>query len=57
MSLSQMKYLLDTCVISELVKKEPHPAMIRWMDAGDESRMYLSVLKRNGRERDGGSKR
>ena len=39
-----MKYLLDTCVISELVKKEPHPAVIRWMDAGDESRMYLSVL-------------
>ena len=39
-----MKYLLDTCVISELVKKEPHPAVLRWMDAGDESRMYLSVL-------------
>jgi predicted nucleic acid-binding protein len=39
-----MKYLLDTCVISELVKKEPHPAVISWMDAGDESRMYLSVL-------------
>ena len=39
-----MKYLLDTCVISELVKKEPHPAVIRWMDAGDEGRMYLSVL-------------
>jgi hypothetical protein len=45
-------------VIPELVKKEPHPAVIRWMmDAGDKSRMYLSVLKRNGRERDGGSKR
>ncbi len=39
-----MKFLLDTCVISELVKKEPHPSVIRWMDAGDESRMYLSVL-------------
>ncbi len=39
-----MKYLLDTCVISELVKKEPHPAVIHWLDAGDESRMYLSVL-------------
>jgi predicted nucleic acid-binding protein len=39
-----MKYLLDTCVISELVKKEPNPAVIRWLDAGDESRMYLSVL-------------
>lgn len=39
-----MKYLLDTCVISELVKKEPHPAVLSWMDATDESRMYLSVL-------------
>jgi len=39
-----MKYLLYTCVISELVKKEPHPAVSHWMDAGDESRMYLSVL-------------
>jgi predicted nucleic acid-binding protein len=39
-----MKYLLDTCVISEVVKKEPHPAVIRWLDAGDEGRMYLSVL-------------
>ena len=39
-----MKYLLDTCVISELVKKEPHPSVIRWMDTGDESKMYLSVL-------------
>lgn len=39
-----MKYLLDTCLISELVKKEPHPSVIRWMDTGDESKMYLSVL-------------
>jgi len=39
-----MKYLLDTCVISELVKKEPHPSVIRWMDPADESKMYLSVL-------------
>lgn len=39
-----MKYLLDTCVISEMVKKEPHPAVISWLDTGDESRMYLSVL-------------
>lgn len=39
-----MKYLLDTCVISELVKTAPHPAVIRWMDDCDESRMYLSVL-------------
>jgi hypothetical protein len=39
-----MKYLLDTCVISELVKKGPHPAVIRWLDGCDESRFYMSVL-------------
>ncbi len=39
-----MKYLLDTCVVLELVKKEPHPSVIRWLDTGDEGRMYLSVL-------------
>lgn len=39
-----MKYLLDTCVISEVVKKEPHPGVVRWLDTGDEGRMYLSVL-------------
>jgi hypothetical protein len=39
-----MKYLLDTCVISELVKKGPHPAVIRWLDGCDESRLYMSVL-------------
>jgi toxin FitB len=39
-----MKYLLDTCVISELVKKEPHPAVIRWLNGCDENRIYMSVL-------------
>lgn len=39
-----MKYLLDTCLISELVKKEPEPAVIRWLDACDENRLFLSVL-------------
>ncbi|MCX5829638.1 MAG: type II toxin-antitoxin system VapC family toxin [Deltaproteobacteria bacterium] len=39
-----MKYLLDTCVISELVKKVPHPEVITWMNDCDESRLYLSVL-------------
>lgn len=39
-----MKYLLDTCVISELVKKEPNPAVIRWLEGCDESMIYMSVL-------------
>lgn len=39
-----MKYLLDTCLISELVKKEPNPAVVDWLDAQDEQTLFLSVL-------------
>lgn len=39
-----MKYLLDTCLISEMVKKEPNPAVVRWLDEQDEHALFLSVL-------------
>ena len=39
-----MSYLLDTCVISELVKKSPHRQVVDWVDAQDESTLYLSAL-------------
>ena len=39
-----MKYLLDTCLISELVKKEPNSSVVRWLDAQDEQSFFLSVL-------------
>lgn len=39
-----MKYLLDTCLISELVKKEPNPAVVSWLDEQDEQKLFLSVL-------------
>lgn len=39
-----MKYLLDTCLISELVKKEPSAAVLRWLDEQDEQRLFVSVL-------------
>ncbi|MBK5275846.1 MAG: type II toxin-antitoxin system VapC family toxin [Desulfuromonadales bacterium] len=39
-----MKYLLDTCLISELVKKEPNSAVISWLDEQDEQTLFLSVL-------------
>jgi predicted nucleic acid-binding protein len=39
-----VKYLLDTCLISELVKKEPNPAVVRWLDEQDEQALFLSVL-------------
>ena len=39
-----MKYLLDTCVISELVKKEPNQNVVDWIKSVDEDFLYLSVL-------------
>jgi len=37
-------FLLDTNCISELVRVEPDRRVMEWMDAADESLLYLSVL-------------
>ena len=37
-------YLLDTNCISELVRLKPEPSVIVWMQATDETLLYLSVL-------------
>lgn len=39
-----MKYLLDTCVISELVAKQPNPKVVEFVDALDADDTYLSVI-------------
>jgi len=39
-----VKYLLDTCLISELIKKEPYSAVVHWLDEQDEQSLFLSVL-------------
>ncbi len=39
-----MNFLLDTCLISELVKKTPDPSVSAWLDRQDEMNFYLSVL-------------
>jgi toxin FitB len=39
-----MRYLLDTCVISELVAKHPTPRVAGWVDNVDEGTLYLSAL-------------
>lgn len=39
-----MKYLLDTCVISEIFKSQPNENIVTWMHENDEESMYLSVL-------------
>ena len=37
-------FLLDTNVISELVRKKPEPKVVRWIQDTDEVLLYLSVL-------------
>lgn len=39
-----MKYLLDTCIISELVAKQPNPRVLEWVDSIDPDGVYLSVI-------------
>ncbi len=39
-----MKYLLDTCVLSELTKKHPSRKIIKWVSEIDENNLFLSVL-------------
>ncbi len=39
-----MSYLIDSCCISELVKKKPNPNVVMWFADRDELSMYLSVI-------------
>jgi len=39
-----VKFLLDTCLISELVKKKPNAAVLKWLDERDEQGLFLSAL-------------
>lgn len=39
-----MKYLLDTCVISEFVRKKPSKKVVEWLNSKSEDVLYVSVL-------------
>jgi len=39
-----MRFLLDTCVISELVARQPDPGVVEWIDETGEEKIYLSVI-------------
>jgi tRNA(fMet)-specific endonuclease VapC len=39
-----MSYLLDTCVISELVAKQPNQKVVDWIDRIDNEQLFLSVI-------------
>lgn len=39
-----MSWLLDTCALSEYVRKVPAPEVIRWLDEQDEASLFISVI-------------
>jgi predicted nucleic acid-binding protein len=39
-----MNYLLDTPVVSELARKQPHASVLAWLAAQAEDTLFLSVL-------------
>ncbi|HEX9455953.1 MAG TPA: type II toxin-antitoxin system VapC family toxin [Candidatus Binatia bacterium] len=39
-----MNFLLDTCVISELVKNSPRRQVVEWVDSQDEATLFLSAI-------------
>ncbi len=39
-----MNFLLDTCVVSELIKNKPEIKVANWIDSIEESRLFLSVI-------------
>ena len=39
-----MNWLLDTCVISELVRPRPNASVLRWLRESDEDELFLSVI-------------
>jgi predicted nucleic acid-binding protein len=39
-----VSFLLDTAVVSELIRKSPSVPVLKWIDGQDEASLYLSVL-------------
>lgn len=39
-----MSWLLDTCVVSELIRPRPKASVVSWVLAHDESNLFLSVI-------------
>jgi len=39
-----LRYLLDTCVISELVARRPAPSVVSWIDGVEPDSVYLPVF-------------
>jgi predicted nucleic acid-binding protein len=39
-----VKFLLDTCAVSELISKSPNAGVIAWLNGQDPDRLFLSAI-------------
>jgi toxin FitB len=39
-----LNWLLDTCVLSEYTRREPHAGVMAWLDAQPEPRLFMSAV-------------
>ena len=39
-----MSFLLDTCVLSELIGRRPARTVVEWIDGMEDARLYLSAI-------------
>jgi len=39
-----MKFLIDTCVISEIIRQKPSRKVIKWIKTENENNFFISVL-------------
>jgi toxin FitB len=39
-----MKYMLDTCVVSELIAKQPNQTVLDWLNTQPNQDLYLSAI-------------
>ncbi len=39
-----MNWLLDTCVLSEYAKRQPHAGVLAWLDAQPEAGLFVSAV-------------
>ena len=38
------RYLLDTCVLSEYIRRQPEIKVVRWLDSQLEENLFISVI-------------
>lgn len=38
-----MTYLLDTCIVADLISAAPNPRLVEWIDSQPEEMLYISV--------------